>query len=264
MVKHSDTAISTAVQHSTSWREVTICLGIGRSGSSQTWIKRRAIKAGIDFAHFPGQRSRLGKSPTNRRPAQNILVKTPYDSRPTSSYLLRRALLEIGRIEECSTCKAPPHWQGKPLKIEIDHINGDKWDNEPGNLRFLCPNCHTQEPTSSHSRRTPATLWSQRQKQTKDEQRAKQREYRRAQTHPCIQCGVPAKGQRCRRCAGFKRGTHTQRVVWPSDEELIRLITERSPFAVAKDLGVSDNAIRHRLERRGYKVTRGGVTRNNE
>ena len=36
---------------------------------------------------------------------------------------------------------------GKPIKFEIDHIDG-KHDNESrNNLRILCPNCHSMTDT---------------------------------------------------------------------------------------------------------------------
>jgi hypothetical protein len=35
------------------------------------------------------------------------------------------------------------------LRLEIDHIDGDYHNNEEWNLRFLCPNCHTQTDTFS-------------------------------------------------------------------------------------------------------------------
>ena len=38
-------------------------------------------------------------------------------------------------------------WNGKDIVLEIDHINGDNTDNRIENLRYLCPNCHSQTST---------------------------------------------------------------------------------------------------------------------
>ncbi|AGL14805.1 helix-turn-helix domain-containing protein [Actinoplanes sp. N902-109] len=38
-------------------------------------------------------------------------------------------------------------WNGKPITLQIDHINGRFLDCRAENLRFLCPNCHSQTPT---------------------------------------------------------------------------------------------------------------------
>ena len=35
----------------------------------------------------------------------------------------------------------------KKLCLQIDHIDGNCENNKPDNLRFLCPNCHTQTET---------------------------------------------------------------------------------------------------------------------
>lgn len=40
-----------------------------------------------------------------------------------------------------------PEWQGKPLALILDHKNGNNRDNNPKNLRYLCPNCDAQQPT---------------------------------------------------------------------------------------------------------------------
>lgn len=56
-------------------------------------------------------------------------------------YLIRK------RGPNCQECGQPPIHNGKPLCLQVDHIDGDPDHNLPANLRLLCPNCHTQTPT---------------------------------------------------------------------------------------------------------------------
>ena len=49
--------------------------------------------------------------------------------------------------QKCSLCGLGLVWNGKPLRLQIDHENGDKQDNRIENLRIICPNCHTQTHT---------------------------------------------------------------------------------------------------------------------
>jgi uncharacterized protein YlaI len=46
----------------------------------------------------------------------------------------------------CEICSLS-EWNDKPLKLHLDHINGKNIDNRLENLRFLCPNCHSQTET---------------------------------------------------------------------------------------------------------------------
>ncbi|MFE3152616.1 HNH endonuclease [Streptomyces sp. NPDC059218] len=81
------------------------------------------------------------------------------DSPISSSFFRTRTTRSAGaeehrRREAGATCgaKRPDTWRGNRLVLEIDHINGDRLDNRPKNLRYLCPSCHSQTETFSKRR----------------------------------------------------------------------------------------------------------------
>ena len=48
---------------------------------------------------------------------------------------------------KCEECDIKNTWNGKNLSLHLDHKNGIRNDNRLDNLRFLCPNCHSQTET---------------------------------------------------------------------------------------------------------------------
>ena len=65
---------------------------------------------------------------------------------------LKRYLLKT-RDCKCELCSIGDTWNGLPLILQLDHIDGNSDNNFPSNLRLLCPNCHSQTDTFAGKKR---------------------------------------------------------------------------------------------------------------
>lgn len=123
-------------------------LGYSRtSGTMTKYIKRRIKEENLSTAHFLGMKGRCGGRGKTRYTMEEILVE---NSRYYNNDSLKRRLLNGKMLEEkCDICGILPEWYGKPLTLQLDHINGVSNDHRLINLRLLCPNCHSQTITYS-------------------------------------------------------------------------------------------------------------------
>lgn len=146
-IRYTKELLETIVKESWSVADVLRALGLKYSGGSYNGIQRRIRHYGIDISHFLGKTRNRGehhRGGPERQTAEEVLVVRDARRPPEKTYKLRRALMEAGRSYRCEACGQGPCWNGRPLILHVDHINGVRHDCRADNLRFLCPNCHTQ------------------------------------------------------------------------------------------------------------------------
>lgn len=127
------------VKNNSSIRDILICFGFRpSSGTMRGKIRSRIDKEGIDSNHL----ERRSNNSKTKIPIEEILVEnSTYTNR---SRLKIRLVNEKILKYECKECENDGKWKDKKLSLQLDHINGVPNDNRIENLRFLCPNCHSQ------------------------------------------------------------------------------------------------------------------------
>lgn len=189
-----------------------------RHGKNYKTVEHRLQQLNISTEHF-----------TPYTPPRIINESDVFCQNSTvSQNSLRRFYLRREDIErKCAECGIGPEWNGKPLTLQIDHIDGDNKNNLLDNLQLLCPNCHSQTKTFAGKNGS------------------------KEKTHYfCVDCGkeITDKATRCVQCASILR-----QQINPSKEDLLSLLQSHNGNfkAVANIYNVVDNTIRRWCKKYG-------------
>lgn len=143
--KLSDEQFVELLKKSSTISEVLFKLGYTVKGNSWGYsqVKRRMDDLNLDYSIFKGKSAVTKTNKLNNVKKEDILKENCKHQRT----VLRRYVIKNNLIPyKCAICGCT-EWQGKTLSLELDHINGVNNDNRLENLRFLCPNCHSQTST---------------------------------------------------------------------------------------------------------------------
>lgn len=139
----TDEQFISIIKNSTTIAEVLFKLGYSTKGNSWgfSMVRRRMDELNLSSSDFKGKSVYLKQK--KQIEEKDILKPNCKHTRA----VLRRFVLRNNLIPyKCAICGCV-EWQGKTLSLELDHINGINNDNRLENLRFLCPNCHSQTTT---------------------------------------------------------------------------------------------------------------------
>lgn len=143
--KLSDEQFVELLKKSSTISEVLFKLGYTVKGNSWGYsqVKRRMDDLNLDYSIFKGKSAVVKTNKLNNVRKEDILKENCKHQR----IVLRRYVIKNNLIPyKCAICGCT-EWQGKTLSLELNHINGVNNDNRLENLRFLCPNCHSQTST---------------------------------------------------------------------------------------------------------------------
>lgn len=141
--KYTDAKLAAAVLDSYSYRQVMLKIGLKDTGGNHAALKQRIKDLNLDTSHFTGQSWARGKSHGHKRRTEEYLS----NAFPIHSHALKLRLIDEKYFQQkCYGCGLV-EWRGKPIPLELEHINGVHGDNTLSNLTLLCPNCHAQTST---------------------------------------------------------------------------------------------------------------------
>lgn len=114
-------------------------ISYAKSGSAYKRMRLYLDSMEVDY-------SNMSENKIDRRHKTNeetFIENSTVGRKHVKAKIIKQELLKY----QCDICKNEGEWNGEKLVLQLDHINGKNNDNRLENLRFLCPNCHSQTAT---------------------------------------------------------------------------------------------------------------------
>jgi 5-methylcytosine-specific restriction endonuclease McrA len=136
--KYTKELLVPLILKSSSVKDVVINkLGLSYSNNTRKMVLESIMENKIDIGHFS---KKLKKPRLNN---DLFITNSKICNRSIKAKIIKHKLIEY----KCNYCGCDDQWLGQRMPLILDHINGINNDNRLENLRFLCSNCDSIQPT---------------------------------------------------------------------------------------------------------------------
>ena len=173
-----------------------------------------------------------------------------------NTQILRRLLNESNVEYKCQECNITNLYNNKPITLHIDHIDGSNTNNQIENLRYLCPNCHSQTDThgsknlKNKNRTTKNEFWCNPILEDKESKKATtNKKVKPLINNKCKFCDNTTKRKASVYCS-YECYHKAERKTIYTDLEILNILKNNNfnYSKTGKELGISDNAVRKRVK----------------
>lgn len=161
------------------------------------------------------------------------------------NFIIRNKILE----HKCQECGISEMYNNKPIVLHLDHINGNHHDNTITNLRFLCPNCHSQTSTYCSKKEFLCECGEKKSKRAKLCRSCSDNHYRNQIHHTKNNTAINTIADK-----HFIPRTRKPKINWPNKETLQVLLDKFPTTIIANSFNVSGKAIEKHCKKLGLST----------
>jgi len=211
--KYTDEDVITSAKKVKSLAGLLKSLDLKCAGGNYAHMKKTLQRLEVDCSHWTGSAWRKDQRLKDWSEYSQVASLKPH--------LIKE------RGHKCEKCGLS-EWLGELIPLEVDHISGDRTDNQESNLTLLCCNCHALTPT-----------WRGRKNK------------KEPVVYHCSKCEKEitstSKSGLCVKCVKTTISADSRyRKVKnrPSKEQLLKEVEETNYCAVGRKYGVSDTCVK--------------------
>lgn len=272
-ILNNEKLISKYVAESFTYSDVLRRFNLKLTGGNLRTLKKYIKDFGQSTNHFNPKAHLVTKPQISKLKNEDIFC---LNSKCGTETAKRRILRDNLLPYVCDECGIIDSYNKKPITLQLEHKNGNNRDHRLENLEFLCPNCHSQTLTygaknresyknkDSTVKRDSLIPFIDKNFDTivleildnkyKDIDDVLNSYGMRIKSNKRVYLRNKLEKLNNEKINNFANTNNLKRINYPSVEELLHMLKEKSYRQVAKEIGCSDNAIRKYLIRNNIEI----------